>query len=271
MKVVPFVKAPWRRLRILHEQRRVLRENSVEEIPISDWPRSLADPRGFYLDCFRYFHRHLPAELRAHRAYFTRCKRGFGEDAFHTMWFLLFRQFRPAQFLEIGVYRGQTLSLAALLARQQALPCEIHGISPFSSAGDSVSKYVSSVDYETDTLRNFEAFRLPPPKLLKAFSPDPEATQLISSRDWDMAYIDGNHDYKVARSDWEICSENVRAGGLVVLDDSGFTSSYEPPLFGSRGHPGPSQVAQQVPRDRFREILQVGHNRVFQKLVLPCA
>jgi hypothetical protein len=44
--------------------------------------------------------------LREPRHYFNQCRRGFGEDAFHAMWFLLFRQFRPVSFLEIGVYRG---------------------------------------------------------------------------------------------------------------------------------------------------------------------
>jgi hypothetical protein len=34
---------------------------------------------------------------------------------------------------------------------------------------------------------------------------------------------------------------------------------------GTRGHPGPSKVAQEIDRALFEEALQVGHNRVFLK------
>jgi len=232
----------------------------------AEWDRSLTDPTAFYFDCFRYFHQQLPQDLAEHRLYFSRKKRGFGEDAFHTMWFLLFREFKPRSFLEIGVYRGQTLSLAALLAQREQRSCHICGISPFASVGDSVSKYIEITDYREDTLRNFEAFKLPPPELVTSYSTDPKAGDVIRSRQWDIAYIDGNHDYDVARADWETCSNCVGPGGLIVLDDSGIGSAYRPPIFATMGHPGPSRVAAEVPRNAFREILQVGHNRVFQKL-----
>jgi len=229
------------------------------------WDRSLADPTTFYLDCFRYFHQQLSPDLTEHRRYFSRKKRGFGEEAFHTMWLLLFREFKPRSFLEIGVYRGQTLSLAALLAQREQISCHICGISPFTSVGDSVSKYIEMTDYRQDTLRNFETFRLPPPQLVTSYSTDAKARDAIQSREWDIAYIDGNHDYDVARADWDLCSNNVIPGGLIVLDDSGIGSAYRPPIFATMGHPGPSRVAAEISRGAFKEILQVGHNRVFQK------
>src|ERR1700676_4083591 len=55
----------------------------------SQWPKSLDDPLEFYLKCFRFFHAQLPPKVRAHREYFGASGRGFGEDAFHVMWFLL--------------------------------------------------------------------------------------------------------------------------------------------------------------------------------------
>jgi hypothetical protein len=153
-----------------------------------------------------------------------------------------------------------------LLARRDNVPCDVHGISPFSSAGDSVSRYKRSIDYYSDTLRNFDAFGLPHPKLLKAYSTDKEAKDLISSRSWDLIYIDGNHDYEVAKADWQICASHLAPRGLIVLDDSGLSSSYRPPIFATGGHPGPSKVAEEIRREEFQEILQVGHNRVFQKI-----
>jgi hypothetical protein len=38
-------------------------------------------------------------------------------------------------------------------------------------------------------------------------------------------------------------------------------------VFATAGHPGPTRLAGEIDRKKFREILQVGHNRVFQKLV----
>jgi hypothetical protein len=204
-------------------------------------------------------------ELRNHRKYFAEAGRGFGEEAFHVLWHLLSHELRPLEFLEIGVYRGQVLSLVSLLQRRLGLQGRVTGISPFLPAGDSVSQYRKDIDYLEDTLANFEHFGLPRPELLKAFSTDAEARDRVWSRPWDLIYIDGNHDDEVVRADWELCAGQVRPGGMIVLDDSGLTTSYEPPAFATKGHPGPSRLASELDRVRFEEVLQVGHNRVFQK------
>jgi Methyltransferase domain len=252
--------------RARRQKRAVLRDKPPSRIDRADWPESLRDPTGFYLKCVRGFGTLLPEDVRRHREYFARDHRGFGEDAFHVMWFLLFQEFKPKTFLEIGVYRGQTLSLAALLQRQFNCKGEIAGISPFSPAGDSVSQYLSGLDYLEDTKKNFRHFALPAPNLIKAFSTEPAAQSTIASRQWDCVYIDGNHDYEVARKDWDCCSRNLSHGGLVVLDDSGLTTSYQAPLFATAGHPGPSELAKQIKdSSAFSEILQVGHNRAFQR------
>jgi hypothetical protein len=240
-------------------------DQPAAEIQRADWGQSLADPLGFYLRCLHYFDSRLPVSLRQHRHYFTKARRGFGEDPFHVMWLLLFREFHPQACLEIGVYRGQIISLWAWLARLCSQPCEVHGISPFSSAGDSVSKYSRRVEYLADTLCHFDHFGLAHPALLKAYSTDPEAVALIRSRAWDVIYIDGNHDYAVARQDWDHCAAAVKTGGLIVLDDAGLSTSFRPPIFATGGHPGPSRLAEEIDRARFEEILQVGHNRVFQR------
>jgi hypothetical protein len=145
------------------------------------------------------------------------------------------------------------------------LPGDVCGISPFSSAGDSVSNYRGNVDYFEDTLANFKHFNLPSPQLVRMFSTDPEAGQFVGSKQWEMIYIDGNHDYDVARKDWELCCRHLKAGGIIVLDDSGLTTNFRPPLFATAGHPGPSRLAGEIDRTHFRELLQVGHNRAFQK------
>ncbi len=255
----------WRQRRAKQELMEQLK-GTAEDIDPTDWHRSLTDPTSFYHHCFHYYLTRLPETLREHRRYFSSNQRGFGEDAFHSMWFLLLREFKPTNFLEIGVFRGQTISLVTLCSQLNSIPCKVWGISPFSGAEDSVSKFPQGLDYYSDTLANFDHFKLPRPTLLRAYSTDPDAVALIGSKQWDMIFIDGNHDYPIVKKDWEACAQHIKPGGVIVMDDSGLMTSYRAPLFSFAGWPGPSQIAKEVDRTRFKEIMQVGHNRVFQRI-----
>ena len=219
---------------------------------------------------YHYFHHYFwnlsPAWLKEHRDYFNQNKRGFGEDAFHAMWYFIFIEFHPTDILEIGVYRGQTLSLFSLLSQKNGVAANIHGISPFTSAGDAVSKYSEETDYYSDVISNFTHFNLPPPVLHKGFSTDEGMLPVIQSAQWDLIYIDGNHDYGVAKYDFTIAAQNIKMGGLIVLDDASFNTDFIPPLYSTAGHPGPSKLASEIDTNLFEEILSAGHNRVFKKL-----
>lgn len=210
-----------------------------------------------------YFYNLSPLEVRKHRMYYKREGRGFGEDAFHAMWFKLLEEYRPQQCLEVGVYRGQVVSLWALIAQQLNFSCDIHGISPFTPAGDLVSKYLQNIDYLEDTLMHHRHFKLSEPTLLRAFSNEPTALTHIRSRRWDLIYIDGNHDYEVALSDYEVCKENLADGGLLVMDDSSLYTDYKPPRFSFAGHPGPSRVVQERAMKELKFLGGVGHNNIF--------
>jgi len=236
-----------------------------KDIDLLDFSNKFSNPSEQYM----YFHHHfwniLPTEFRNHRNYFTKNKRGFGEDAFHSMWYLIFEKFKPKNVLEIGVYRGQTLSLFSLLSNFFNCNSEIHGISPFTNSGDEVSTYLGNLDYYEDVINNFKYFNLKQAFLHKGFSNDKSMIQLFESKEWDMIYIDGNHDYEVAKYDFKISALNLKKGGLIILDDSALDTSYKPFKFSTAGHPGPSLVAREIDQNKFEEILSVGHNRVFLK------
>ena len=233
---------------------------------LTNWSNSLIDPTNYYLDAFRYFYFRLPFKLRAHKNYFNKNARGFGEKAFHSMWYLLYRKYQFINFLEIGVYRGQTISLVALIAKLTNHKINVYGISPFDSSGDAMSAYIQ-IDYLKDVLLNFEKFLLPSPNLTKAYSTDELAKKVIRSTVWDCIYIDGSHDYEVAKQDWLICSAHIKVGGIIVMDDASLFTTFNPPFFAFKGHPGPSKVAGEIDADKnFKEILRVGHNRVFEKI-----
>lgn len=213
-----------------------------------------------------FFAEVAPHWLKEHRRYFSMGGRGFGEDAFHAMWFALFRDFQPKFALEIGVYRGQVLSLWAVLSYNFGLSTEVHGISPFSSAGDSVSTYDANIDYYSDTVENIRMFAGRDVLLHKGYSTDPGMVEVIRSRAWDVIYIDGNHDYAVVRQDFENCRNAVRHGGIIVFDDASLFNGYKPSSNSSAGHPGPSKVADEIDSREFLEIARVGHNRAFRRI-----
>lgn len=256
-----------KRVLVNRDLARILREadRGADILEGATWRKSLTEPTGAYGEFVRFFNRKISHSIVGHRRYFSEDGRGFGEDAFHAMWYALFTKFYPKNFLEIGVYRGQTISLISLLAKESGISCDVCGISPFQSSGDTVSTYRKDIDYLNDTLLNFSHFKLKEPTLLKAYSTDEEAIKFIGSIKWDMIYIDGNHDYEVVRQDWEVCSTALKKGGVVVLDDSALGTKYCPPAFATAGHPGPSKLVQEINRKEFQEILRVGHNRVFQK------
>lgn len=216
-----------------------------------------------------YMHHYLlhlaPIPVREHRKYFSQNMRGFGEGALHGMWWTIFQEFKPKLVLEIGVYRGQVVTLWGLSAKLLDLKCEVHGVSPFTPAGDKVSSYMDNLDYLQDTLNSSRYFDLPDPIFIKAYSTDVDAVNYIKSHKWDLIYIDGNHDYEVALADYKICRDSLADGGLLVMDDSSLYTDFKPPSFSFAGHPGPSRVVQEFAMKELRFIGGVGHNNVFIK------
>lgn len=224
------------------------------------------DPNKLYAYMHHHFHFFCPSIVRDHRQYFKQEQRGFGEDAFHAMWFLLLSEFKPKRLLEIGVYRGQVISLWALINHYLNYSSEIHGISPFSSLGDSVSDYIKNLDYMADVRNSFEFFRLPQPILIKSLSTDNRAIEHIKSYLWDLIYIDGSHDFETVLADYKLCRKNLSHNGILVLDDASFGTDYHPPSFSFAGHPGPSRVAREYADKEMRFLGCVGHNNIYQNI-----
>jgi len=207
----------------------------------------------------------LPELFKIHRIYFTSENRGFGEKAFHSMWFNIFGQYQPRQVLEIGVYRGQTLSLFNLLQRHFFIDGNVYGISPLSTSGDEYSDY-NKLDYEKDITNNFKVFQLSNPKLIKGYSNDKEMIEFINSLKWDLIYVDGSHDYEIVKSDINVSIANLNKGGILVLDDASLYLNLNKSDGMFKGHPGPSLVADELAlSDLVTNICNVGHNRIFIK------
>lgn len=262
MKIFQSIK---NRFNIINQKIYLIKPKSSILVNIMNWENSLIDPRGYYLDAYRYFYKILPLEIVKHKEYFRLNKRGFGEDAFHVMWYLLYKKYQFTNFLEIGVYRGQVMSLISHIANLDNKSVSIVGISPFNKSGDSVSVY-PEIDYVKDINENFDAFSLAKPNLVNSYSTDEVAKEYIYSEIWDCIYIDGSHDYEIVKLDWENCSKNIKVGGIIIIDDSSLYTNFDNPFFAFKGHPGPSKLANEIDLSNFKEVLRVGHNRVFERL-----
>jgi hypothetical protein len=226
---------------------------------------AFTDPNVVYAYMHHSFRYLCPQIIRDHRSFFKQDGRGFGEDAFHAFWWLLLSEFKPRNMLEIGVYRGQVISLWGLIGRQLEYPAAIHGISPFSPLGDSVSTYLKDLDYLNDVLESFRSWKLDAPVLVKALSSDAEAVAHIKKHSWDLIYIDGSHDFEIVLSDYRLCRDQLKQGGILVLDDASLGTSFHPPRFAFAGHPGPSRVTREYCDKEMRFLGMVGHNNIFQK------
>lgn len=213
-----------------------------------------------------FFLWHLTGSLRLHRKFFATESRGFGEDAFHALWFQIFRDFRPRTALEIGVYRGQTLTLWEMLSNTIGLQTEVWGLSPLTSASDSVSEYDTSIDYEKDLIQNYERFGLGRPRVFRQLSTSQAAKAFVLSRTWDLVYVDGSHDEADVLSDVNLARQALDSQGILVMDDASLFSPFKPPRFAFAGHEGPSSVAiSSTHMQGFSLIGTCGHNRVFMR------
>lgn len=221
-------------------------------------------------EIYKYYHNYFYFKsskiVREHREYFKLSNRGFGEDAFHALWENLFKKFKPSNVLEIGVYRGQTISLFTILAQENKFDSNIWGLTPLNSSSDEVSNY-KNLNYEDDIKENFKNFNLEPPQIFKGYSNSLEGERFINSKIWDLVYVDGSHDYEVVKNDVANAIKSLNKNGLLILDDSSlyvefFTDEFKFKTFS--GHPGPSKVFKEILEEKkLKFLIGVGHLNIF--------
>ena len=207
----------------------------------------------------------LPDKIKKHREFFLQENRGFGENAFHAMWFYLISEFRPRSLAEIGVYRGQAISLWALIYEHlDIVQPDIYGISPLKNSGDTVSTYLAKLDYKTDIYHNFDFFNLPRPRLIETASQGELSKEFFQTHNLELIYVDGSHDYAIVKQDVDLIIKTQKSGCIVVMDDASLYSSYKPSRNSFAGHFGPSMVLNtNYFKDYFFELGTCGHNRIY--------
>jgi hypothetical protein len=200
--------------------------------------------------------------LKAHRDWVEANVFGFGERSFHWMWKLIIDKMPPTfSFLEIGVFRGQVLSLVQILANQTKRTPQVYGVTPLTGADGHWES-----DYEADIKKMHDQFDLPQPIIIKGLSTEPEVIADACQREYDIVYIDGGHTYKVVKSDLWNYSKQVKLGGYLVIDDC--ANKYHMPFGYFQGIKDVSTAVDAVlPNIYFEEIFSVVHNRIFKRIL----
>lgn len=187
---------------------------------------------------------------------------GFGERSFYWMWKLLVDEMPEYfNFMEIGVFRGQILTLIGLLAKNKK-----HNrvaISPF----DSTDGYWES-DYYADVMTLEQKFNPGgrPLIIFKGLSSDPNILKDLKDNKVNLLYIDGGHSEEVVKLDLENYTPLLIKGGYLVIDDSAVNLNLPNGYF--RGHESVTKAVEEFMKDNkdFTHLFNVVHNRVWKKL-----
>lgn len=228
------------------------------------------------------------SQLRAHRDWVEERQWGFGDRAFHYMWYLLLadiccRNTNPS-FLEIGVYKGQVLSLWQLLAREFGANARSTGISPligtapdsriihklllrlnpwYKKEADAQNLYPKA-DYANCVKTICDAFGLnfDDIRLIRGKSQDAMVKQEVGQSQFDIVYIDGDHSYSVVCEDLAFYAPLIKPNGYLVIDDSSF---FQPGTSFFKGHEQVSRAVEEMDSTAYSNVLNVGHNRIYVK------
>ena len=210
-------------------------------------------------------------ELKPLREFIKANSYGFCDDAHHVMWRELVKLLPDNfSFLEIGVFKGQVITLITQLSKRYNKISKVYGVTPLSNVGDVYSVY-KDLDYSTEIQNLFKEFSLDfdlEKQIICGLSTDENVkNRLRKLKTFDIIYVDGGHDYHTVVSDIALVKEITNIGSYVVFDDS---SCYKNlgglPIF--FGHKEVCDAIKDVlePDKDFIEVLCVGHNRVFKKI-----
>src|SRR3954469_2993468 len=137
-----------------------------------------------------------------------------------------------ARVVEIGVYEGA--SAAALCAAMRP-DAELHLIDPFGHHPTALPAGWGAIEQASRRVVARAAHRHDGPRVIWHVERS-EDTGRRWSTPVDVVFIDGDHAEAATRSDWELFSPHVTAGGHVLFHDA----------IGPQALPGPSAVVAEI-------------------------
>ncbi len=220
------------------------------------------DNAGMFVDSFTDLVNADPA-LKAHRDYIEKHAYGFGERAFHWLWKLIVEDQGPElKFLEVGVYKGQVLSLVRLLAPE----ADITGVTMLSGfSGTGKFTPFPDEDYEQHITVLHDHFRLKQPRLVVGDSTSTAVQEFpLGYGPYDVVYVDGCHEYDYVVKDLQFYAQLIRPGGLLVVDDSACFMKQPWGYFQGIQDVSTAVLTVLDPDPTFKHLFAVMHNRVWR-------
>jgi predicted O-methyltransferase YrrM len=227
--------------------------------------------------------------LAGHRRHVEEHRLGFGDSAFHAMWrgllALAHEHFGPLEVFEIGIFKGQVISLWALLARHYGWRIRIHAIGPLAGQPLPANRWWRSLlyrlsprfreraqtgsfhptdDYEQIVRRHFahHGLSFDDIRLVHGYSTAPEVLAAVEHDRFHIGYIDGDHTFEVASADLANFAPKIVPGGWLVMDDAAFEL---PGTTFWKGYPSVAQACRVLPALGFENVINIGHNCIFRR------
>lgn len=227
--------------------------------------------------------------LAAHRRHVEAHQLGFGDAAFHAMWLSLLaaavERFGWIDALEIGVFKGQVISLWSLLAQRRHLSVRVHAITPLAGQPLPSTRWWRSLlyrlssrfrervttgdfypqeNYESIVRQHFchHGLSFDDVRLVRGLSSAPEVQATVQGERFHVVYIDGDHTFNGVMGDIRAYAPKIALGGWLVMDDAAHDL---PGTKFWKGYESVARACQSLPERGFANVLNVGHNRIFER------
>jgi len=248
-----------------------MEDSSKKEFTFWDWSNiqdNTAEHNEDVVNSFAELCNQIP-ELKKHRDFIEESQLrfnmiyGHGHRSLQYLWKLLVDEM-PSEFsfLEIGVYKGQILSLIEMLTKMSGKRSAINGVTPLFDpefAPYDRGPFITNIYKQFNLDQKNTA-------IFNGRSGDPEVIKKISSKaPFDMVYIDGDHSYDGTVLDIETYGPMVQSKGFLIIDDCNTYKNMPDGLFSGIDTVSDA-VRNKVETDKsFREVLTCMHVRVWQK------
>jgi predicted O-methyltransferase YrrM len=100
-------------------------------------------------------------------------------------------------------------------------------------------------------------------ELIHGLSNDSIVLKKLENEKYDLVCIDGDHQYEAVCNDIRNFSQKIEKGGFLVMDDA---SCNIPGTKFWKGHQSVSNACDEIKPHIFKNVLNVGHNRIFQRV-----
>jgi hypothetical protein len=157
-------------------------------------------------------------KLIEHRLWVKSNHFGFGEDSFHWLHKLIVDEMpNEFKFLEVGIFRGQVLSLYKLLSDMSSKKVVRYGVSPMDSSDGHWDS-----DYFADAVTIHQQFNLKKDyNIYHGSSTDAKIIEKAKyTAPYDILYIDGGHTFDIVQSDLAHYPQMIKQGGYLLIDDA---------------------------------------------------